>query len=552
MTGVSFRLPGVIIFTLLLVPAIAQKKGKEDRATMDLLKKHVQILADDRMQGRRAGTVGADIARDYIKERFQEYGLSPGLGDTQWIQPFTIYEGKQAESSTFLNIDGEYMKLGEDFFPLSWSKNGTIQAVASPALFESFSPWLIDLQKLMEENEKNPHFDLMKAIRQKEKQAVSKSASALIFYNNHLLSSPIVFNKTDTSGLSSVPILILNRKSSEIFTSDKDNYRDIHLKVEVVDKLRYASNVAGYLDNKAQSTIIIGAHYDHLGFGEDNNSRYTGESLMIHNGADDNASGTAAMIELARLLKKNGSKSFNYLFVAFSAEELGLFGSKYFTENMSVNASNINYMINLDMIGRLNDTSRSLTIGGVGTSPSWGKLIFSEKKLPFKIKVDSSGTGPSDHTSFYRKGIPVLFFFTGIHNDYHHPYDDAEKINYKGQLDIIQYICRIIQRSTKEGQLAFTKTREQSTTTGARFNVSLGIMPDYAYLGPGVKADGISADKPAEKVGILAGDIIISLDQDEIADLESYMQILSKYKKGDPAQVKVKRGENVLTFSIVF
>ncbi len=540
-----------LFFSLVFVSTFAQKRGKDDLLTLQLLEKHINILADDQMQGRRTGTTGADLARDYIKDRFEAYGLIPGSAGLEWIQTFSIYEGKEADSTCLLMMDSEQLSQGTDYFPLPWSKNGSIEAVASPALLESWSPWMIDLLTLKEGEGNNPHFDVLEAIRQKEKQAIGKGATALIFFNNHLLSDPVTFNRYDTSAKSSIPIIILNQRISEAITADLFYTWDIQLKIEISDKRRLASNVVGLLNNGAPATVVIGAHYDHLGYGEDLNSRYTGEPL-VHNGADDNASGTAALIELARLLKKKGSKSFNYLFVAFSAEELGLYGSKYFTENLSVPLNEINYMINLDMIGRLNDATRTLTIGGVGTSPSWSQLIYSDRKLPFTIKIDSSGTGPSDHTSFYRKGIPVLFFFTGLHNDYHHPGDDPEKINYKGQLEIVNYICRLIERSSKEERLVFTKTREQSTATGARFNVSLGIMPDYTYTGPGVKADGVSADKPAEKAGIVAGDIILSLDQHQITSLENYMQILGKYKKGDPAQVKVKRGENELIFSIVF
>ena len=551
MPGVCSRLLWLMPFSFIFVSTFAQKKGKDDFHTLQLLEKHVNILADDRMQGRRAGTTGADLARDYIKDRFEEYGLMPGAAGSEWIQTFSIYEGKEADSSCLLIMDSEQLTQGTDYFPLPWSRNGSIEAVASPALLEGWSPWMIDLVKLKEGQENNPHFDITEAIRQKEKQATGKGATALLFFNNHLLSEPLTFNKYDTVAGSSIPIIILNQRISEVIAADPFYTWDIQLKVEMRDRLRFASNVAGFLDNGASSTVVIGAHYDHLGYGEDLNSRYTGDPV-VHNGADDNASGTAALIELSRLLKKRGSKSFNFLFVAFSAEELGLYGSKYFTENLSVPLSEINYMINLDMIGRLNDSSRVLTIGGVGTSPSWGPLIYAEKKLPFKIKTDSSGTGPSDHTSFYRKGIPVLFFFTGLHNDYHHPDDDPEKINYKGQLEIVNYISRLVDRSSKEERLVFTKTREQSTATGARFSVSLGIMPDYTYAGPGVKADGISADKPAEKAGIMAGDIVLALDQYQVTSLETYMQILGRYKKGDPAQVKVKRGENELIFSIVF
>src|SRR6185369_8632251 len=169
---------------------------------------------------------------------------------------------------------------------------------------------------------------------------------------------------------------------------------------------RTGHNVIGYLNNDAATTVILGAHYDHLGYGEDGNSMLrTGEHL-IHNGADDNASGTAAVIELARLIKNSGKKELknnNYLFITFSGEELGLFGSKYFVENPTIDLGNVNYMINMDMVGRLNDSTQVLTVGGFGTSPEWAEAIkLKEKKSPFVIKIDSSGTGPSDHTSFYR------------------------------------------------------------------------------------------------------------------------------------------------------
>jgi len=550
MNGLGSRLCSVIFLTLLFVSSFSQKRSKGDAHTLQLIQKHVTVLADDKMEGRRTGTIGADLARDYIRERFEAYGLSPGASDQQWLQTFPIYEGKEADASTLLIMEGEQFQVGTDFFPLPWTNNGFVEAVASPALQESWSPWIIDLKKLADGEERNPHFDLMYAIRQKEKQAVSKGATAILLYNNHLLPAPITFNPFDTVAKSSLPIVVLNKKISESIAADPFYTWDLQLKVELRDKIRMATNIAGMLNNGASSTIVIGAHYDHLGYGEDQNSRYKGLPA-VHNGADDNASGTAAMIELARLLKKSGSKTFNYLFVAFSAEELGLYGSKYFTDHLFVPLSNINYMINLDMVGRLNP-SRSLTIGGVGTSPSWGRLIYGEKKMPFQIKVDSSGAGPSDHTSFYRKGIPVLFFFTGLHSDYHHPDDDADKINYQGQVDLVNYITRLIKRSSLESRLVFNKTKEQTITTGARFSVSLGIMPDYTFTGPGVKAEGISADKPAEKVGILTGDIITHLDGKPIISMESYMQMLSQYKKGDPAQVSVRRGEKELEFSIVF
>lgn len=313
---------------------------------------------------------------------------------------------------------------------------------------------------------------------------------------------------------------------------------------------RTGQNVIGFIDNKVASTIVVGAHYDHLGYGEDKNSLYKGDQLMIHNGADDNASGTATLIELGRWLKKAGSKKYNFILVAFSGEELGLFGSKYFTEHSPLPLNTINYMINMDMVGRLDDSTRSISVGGYGTSPEWGRLIKEENDL-FKIKPDSSGTGPSDHTSFYIKDIPVLFFFTGTHMDYHKPSDDADKINYDGMLRIAAYIKNLINATGDMPKLAFTKTREVHMGRSS-FKVSLGIMPDYTFSGPGVHVDGVTSGRAAEKAGILKGDIILQLGDHKTDDVESYMKALNKFDKGQTTNAKVKRGDTVLVLPVVF
>jgi aminopeptidase YwaD len=237
--------------------------------------------------------------------------------------------------------------------------------------------------------------------------------------------------------------------------------------------------------------------------------------------------------------------------VSFSGEELGLFGSKYFTEHLPVNLSSTNYMINMDMLGRLNDSTHGLTIGGYGTSPLWGQLLTEKDKF-FTIKFDSSGSGPSDHTSFYRKDIPVLFFFTGVHSDYHKPTDDASKINYTGELMVVKYIYDIIDAANKKGKLAFTKTRETQSMGKSSFKVTLGIMPDYTYSGSGVRVDGISEGKTAQKVGIKAGDVVTQLGDIKFTDVQSYMGALGKFNKGDATKVKVKRGNEELTFDIIF
>lgn len=538
-----------LFFVLVSFSTVAQKLSKADRITITNLKGHVSYLASDQLEGRRTGSKGEELASKYISEQFQKNGLEP-KGENGFLQAFEINEGKQVLASSFFIIDGEHLKVEKDFFPVSWSKNGSFETVAAAALHEGGGAWFWDIKEILQENAGNPHFDLINAIREKEKDAAQKGAIALILYNSGSKEAGIKYDGKDRSALSNIPVIWLQKKWAAKIAADPSHMMDISVKIEQGDKIRKGYNVVGYINNNADNTIILGAHYDHLGYGEDNNSRHTGEA-SIHNGADDNASGTAALIELGRLLKQEGSKNSNYLFIAFSGEELGLYGSKYYTEHPTVSLTSANYMINMDMVGRFSDTSKSITIGGIGTSPSWGTLI-KEKKPVFNIKIDSSGTGPSDHTSFYRKDMPVLFFFTGLHTDYHKPSDDFDKINYNGQLLVVKYITRLIARSSKEPKLAFTKTREQQTTTSARFTVSMGIMPDYTFSGAGVKVDGVSEGRAAQKAGLKAGDIVTKLGDFPISSVESYMQALSKFKKGDATKVKVKRGADELEFDILF
>jgi hypothetical protein len=539
----------LLLFVLVTAGSFAQKQSKADKLSLTNLRNHTSFLADDKLEGRRTGTKGEELAYKYIVQQFEQNGIE-AKGENGFLQPFEINEGRQVLPSSFFIVNEEHLKIDKDFFPFSWSANGTAEAMASPSLHENGSAWFWDIKELLAENENNPHFDLLNAIRTKEKDAVQKGATALILLNSGSKETGLKYDAKDRSALSTIPVIWLQKHIADNIAADPSAMQDIKLKVEQGDKIRKGHNVVGYINNNAANTIIIGAHYDHLGYGEDNNSRNTG-AAAIHNGADDNASGTAALLELSRLLKTEGVKTSNYLFIAFSGEELGLYGSKYFTDHPTVELNTVNYMINMDMVGRFNDTAKTITVGGIGTSPTWSTLI-NEKKPAFSIKIDSSGTGPSDHTSFYRKDIPVLFFFTGLHTDYHKPSDDFDKINYNGQLLIVKYITRLVARSSKEPKLAFTKTREQQTTTSARFTVSMGIMPDYTFSGNGVKVDGVSEGRAAQKAGLKAGDVVTKLGEFNVSSVEAYMQALSKFKKGDATKVKVKRGNDELEFDIVF
>jgi len=312
-----------------------------------------------------------------------------------------------------------------------------------------------------------------------------------------------------------------------------------------------AFNVVGFLDNKALFTIIIGAHYDHLGLGHDHNSLDANPEGKIHNGADDNASGTVGVIELAKYFTKNKvTEPFNFLFICFSGEELGLLGSKKWCENPDINLSNVNYMINMDMIGRLNDSTKKLVIYGVGTSPVFVPIIDS-LATNFNIKKDSSGIGPSDQTSFYLKDIPVLHFFTGQHSDYHKPSDDAEKLNYQGEVEVLKYIVKVIEKTYPYSKLAFTKTRNPDMGKSS-FKVTMGVMPDYTYEGDGMRIDGVTDNRPAAKAGVVAGDVVKKLGGMEVKNVEEYMKALSKFKKGDVTKIKVLRKGTTIELELTF
>lgn len=331
---------------------------------------------------------------------------------------------------------------------------------------------------------------------------------------------------------------------------------DPHSEVEFTtnaDSTITGNNLIGFINNNAKTTIVIGAHYDHLGFGGEG-SLYREIDKAVHNGADDNASGVAVMLNLAsRLTVKNNQAKIkdknNYLFMAFSGEEMGLLGSNYFSKNPTIDAESINYMINMDMVGRMKKDS-TLAVYGTGTSPMFKQTIKSNNDK-FKIVENESGVGPSDHTSFYLIDVPVLHFFTGQHEDYHKPGDDSDKLNYDGMNLISDYIYTIIEDLDDNGELAFRKTKNESEET-PRFKVGLGVVPDYLYDGKGMRIDGTREDTPAFAAGLQKGDVVVKLGDSTITDMISYMRALSVFDNGDEAAISVKRGEKIIDTKVKF
>jgi len=552
----------VLLLSLLLMACHASKQVSEnDTTTLENLRSHIQYLADDKLEGRRTGTAGEQLAMEYISWQFRKNGLAP-KGEKEYYQPFEVYDGKVIGPETALSINGKPLQAGKDFFPFAFSANLKMEALPSIAIQEAEMPWFFDLKEILEENKNNPHFDLLDYIRINCKKAMDRGASAVLLYNSSSIKDKLTFDPKDRTASLAIPAIYLSNDVAATYLKDATATLELKFNIAIQEKRRTGHNVIGYLDNGAASTIILGAHFDHLGYGEDGNSRNTSNEPQINNGADDNASGTAALIELSRKLQHSKATHHNYLFIAFSGEELGLYGSKYFTEHPTIDLATVDYMINMDMVGRLNDSSRTVTIGGFGTSPVWATMIgknyfenaaAAKSNIPSLVfRIDSSGTGPSDHTSFYRKDIPVLFYFTGLHADYHKASDDADKINYTGEQIVIGHILHIIETLDQEPKLAFTKTRETPTSGTRAFSVTMGIMPDYTFSGEGVRADGVTDGKPAQKAGLKAGDVILKVGDFSVTSMESYMQVLGKFVKGEKATVKFKRGEQVLETVVEF
>jgi hypothetical protein len=293
--------------------------------------------------------------------------------------------------------------------------------------------------------------------------------------------------------------------------------------------------------------VVIGGHYDsvHNTLG------------AIHNGADDNASGTSMVLELFEKFAASNSNKRTLVFMAFGGEELGLLGSKYFVNNPTIDLSKVQLMVNLDMVGRLDKEGKDLQIGGVSTAVNFSTILH-----PFLMQKDLNiidlGKGifsRSDHYSFYKKDIPVLFFFTGIHPDYHSSSDDADKINYKGMETISSMVNLIIEEfaGTSE-RLVFQPAdeEEQNMPQPAKMKVTLGVMPDYAYDGDGLKIDSVIKKRAAQKAGLVDGDIVINIGDIRIKDIYDYMEILSKIEPGTKIDVKVLRDGEIKIFNVTF
>lgn len=551
------------LLCLLLAPAalLAQVPAE---GLVPRLKYHVHYLADDSLQGRQTGSAGEAAAAAYLIQQFKEMGLQPAGDAGTYKQAFSFTARQEFGKKNVLSINGQKQRWLTAFYTLPQSASGKITGdlvsvgygISNAKLEHDDYTGKKDLKgkvfliQLNSPDGNNPHgkFGADAQIDRKIKLAAEMGAAGVIFFPGSaedVLPADKLDRRTQQLEL---PAVCLRWEAWE-------KVRDTPLlkaqiETEIVRHQISGHNVIAYADKGAPYTLVIGAHYDHLGMGEYGSSLHVGEPA-IHNGADDNASGTAGLIELARYYAAKKNSPYNFLFMGFSGEELGLLGSAYFAKNPTVSLDKLAAMINMDMIGRLDSTSRQLGVNGVGTSPIWPVLADSLKGN-LNIRTTESGTGASDHTSFYLQDIPVLHYFTGTHSDYHKPSDDAEKLNYAGMADVVNYIIRMINAMEDGERPTFVKTSDSDSRSAPRFKVTLGIMPDYFYEGRGIKVDGVSPDKPAAKAGVLKGDLLVEMGAYELSDMQAYMQALAAFEKGAQTTLTIIRGDQKLQLDLKF
>ncbi|MCY7410588.1 MAG: M28 family peptidase, partial [Chitinophagales bacterium] len=458
------------------------------------LKNHIYFLASDKLEGRQTGSKGEAAASKYIMSNYKKLALEPMGSNGSYLQEFKYDVGKKTTGKNTLTINAKTIVLNVEYFPINASGNGKVKGSivdvgygisASAIKYDSYSGMTdikgkIFLMECSTPDGDSPHsqYGPYADVKSKVEAAKAKGAIAVIFTNTNDKADDLEANLDRKSFDAGIPVIFLKADAWKKVKREQFNVLELRVTLEKITVTGH--NVVAFLDNHATNTILIGAHYDHLGYNEYGGSLYRGEKA-IHNGADDNASGTAGVIELARFFSSNNiTEKNNFIFLNFSGEELGLVGSKNWIANPTYDSSKINFMVNMDMIGRYN-AEKGMEIGGLGTSPVAFEFIRSFSFDSLKLKLTDGGTGPSDETSFYLANIPVLNFFTGSHEDYHKPSDDADKVNYAGEAKILRMIENIVLQVDGKGVLPFSKTKQTDNGDVPEFKVKLGIIPDYLY-----------------------------------------------------------------------
>ncbi len=533
---------------------------------------HIRVLASDSLEGREVGEPGEWKAAQYIIGQFQAAGLQPA-GENGFLQSFEFTKKIDFGPKNRLVVNGTPLAINEEYLPLSQSANtsfsfdqvipvdygittedssyndyGGKDVAGKAVLIKRFTP----------DAGANPHVDFSKyeSLTDKILNAVNHRAAGVFIVTPSDKDDTLINLGVTHVTPKDIPIVMLRRKGLAKLGIDSVALGSFRAdgEVELVRVHDTGYNVIGTIPGTSDTTIIIGAHYDHLGWGGPS-SRYTEKEKAIHHGADDNGSGDAGLLELARYFAdKRSSLKYTFTFVAFSGEEAGILGSSAFVKHAGFNPKLVRMMLNMDMIGRLKDQENGLAVFGTGTAAEFKAYFDSLKVDNMKITFREPGTGPSDHTAFYNSEIPVLHFFTGAHDDYHKPSDTPEKIDLTGVKNVAMLVADIATHFDQfPAHMTFQKTVDPDAgKRRSAYSVTLGIMPDYVAEVKGVKVDGVSPDRPGERAGILKGDVIVKMGQYTIDDIYAYMSALGKFRKGDTTTVVVQRGADSVDLKVEF
>jgi aminopeptidase YwaD len=527
-------------------------------AVIERLRQDLEYLASDEMEGREAGTQGELKAAHFIKQRMQEIGLQPVFGSS-YFQEFDFSGSWEWDGDNLLTIGSIGFEHGDDFFTLPGSANATVSAAVvdvgnglhGVAGYNDYAG-ITDIEGkiLLMEYYLSPDIESASGLTSREQievklaAAEEKGAAAVLFRNSHSsISDPRVNLRVRSDDLN-IPVIFVKGKVVSALEANEGEL--VTLTTSISRPVLQSLNVAGYIDNKAETTVVIGGHYDHLGYG--GRSSRSPEERMIHYGADDNASGTAGVLEAALYFSNSTLTNNNYLFIAFGAEEKGLVGSRHFTTSDDYDMKRVNYMFNLDMIGRLTDNR--LTLIGTGSSPTWDSLIDRLAPDHLQIRKSPGGLGGSDHAPFYMREIPVIFFFTGTHADYHRPSDTPDKINYEGSYQILSLMYSMAGELDEMERLAFSKAPVADNQQRRMEGPTFGLMPDHTFDGEGLRVQAVIENRPAQLAGMQDGDVIIRINDKEVREIQTYMDALGTLQRGIKTDVVVRRGEEEVLIQV--
>jgi len=548
--------PLSIIVTMAFAIQVSAQEVPVDLGATKRMESDLFFLSSDSLKGRKPGTVEADVARDMIAGRMNQLGIEP-MGENGYFQKFPVPEYAAVNYDvTKLWVGKAHLEGHVDFYPVSISattglaEEKTIYVgygiTTEDGSYDDFSgldiSGKIAVMNVSSPDGIHPHsaYAAYHSLNQRVANLVEKGAVGVLLINpDGTASDTQEFFKSINA--SSIPVFFVRNEKWAAKLMKRS--QKTAMAVSMSERFSDGYNVIGYIHNNKRKTVVLGAHYDHLGMGGEN-SLYKGPAA-IHNGADDNGSGTTLLLEVMRYYAQRQDTNYNYMIQFYSAEELGLIGSKYWTNNPTFPLQEVAYMINSDMVGRLRDNR--LQLSGTGTAAEWDEILDTPIH-GLDIKRDPAGVGPSDQTSFYYKDLPVLHLFTGTHDDYHKPTDDAEKINYKGMAKLAALIYTITARTANYDQLTFQKTTASEQKTTPNFSVTLGVVPDYLFGGPGLRIDGATEGRPGANAGLKSGDVILKIGDIAIDDIYAYMTALGAFKKGDTTTLIYTRdGEEVET-----